>query len=230
MDSNEQILIGTPASKQLYSDFAESLVKLSMARPDRIKDVIIESGHFLVISRNLIVENFLKTEIDWLLFLDSDVTITLENFDRLIESADRSKYPILGGKCFFPFGRTEEIKVNAMKLTSNSKLGDSGIFLEDWKDGEIIDNLHSLGMNFVIVHRSIFEKIRESNPDHPYPWFNVVFRVGTYGSGWIGEDVWFFEKARELGFSVALHTGVTSTHLNRSSTTEEDFYIQRERR
>jgi hypothetical protein len=224
MEDNEKIAVGFAASGSVYADFAKSVMQLLIHCPGKIKDVISSNGPYIVENRNRVVEEFLKTEMDWLLFFDTDIVTTIKDFNTLVKAADKEKYPVIGGKYFLPLGGM--IRVSGQHLVPDSKLRDPGSWIENWQPNEILDNLHSMGMGYVLIHRTVFEKIAEINTKTPHPWFLVEYRPKPW-RGWISEDIWFYEEVRKAGFNIALHTGVTSTHLGKLPVIEEDFLTQR---
>jgi hypothetical protein len=73
------------------------------------------------------------------------------------------------------------------------------------------------GMGFVLMHRSVVDKIREELPSTPF------FSELGYGSNFMGEDIHFFSLCDKLDIPVYAHTGATVPHMKRFSY-DEHFY------
>lgn len=193
-----------------------------MHRGDRIAGFQEYIGSYISENRNEIVHGFLASGGEWLMMFDTDVVINVDDFDVLIDAADVSKYPILGGKYFLavPNGPNDtEYHISARKISALDPV--FGEWLDNYPDNGIIDNLHSLGMGYVLIHRSVFERIAQNNPGHPYPWFADGY-FPAFGTN-ISEDVYFYDQCRKAGINIALHTGADSVHLSKLPMTEAVF-------
>jgi hypothetical protein len=217
MNKNEKIVIGWPDTGSVYTGFVAFMMQLLLHRRDKIEDVVIASGHYLSNNKNICVENFLKTGADWLLLMDCDVLVTLESFDTLIQSADKNNRPIVSGSYFLPMND----RLYLSGQYKNPEYPDAGFWISDW-DKEIIDDLHSVGAGFLLVHKSVYKAIQENNVDKMPQWFQDEYWGYPYYC-WISEDIYFCKKARDLGFNIAINTKATSTHLKNVRITEDNF-------
>ncbi len=220
MKSNEKVVIGWIDPGTVYTGFVAYMAQILLHRSDVISDVVVSSGPYLSANRNNMVDLFLKTKGDWLLALDSDLCIELDSFDSLVKSADSDKYPIMGGKYFIPFNNGAEIVLAAQSWHPNIK--DGGEFVHNYKSGEILEDLHSIGAGYMLIHRKVFENIRMLNPENPMPWFQDEWRNAPYHQ-WISDDIFFFEQVHGAAFKVALNTGATSTHLKNFKVDESTY-------
>ena len=225
MDKNEKVTVGWIDPGTVFTGFVAYISQLFLHRSDRISDVSVASGPYLSSNRNNMVSQFLLTKSDWLLALDSDLCITLESFDSLISKADKDKYPIIGGKYFIPFNNGTEIVLAAQSWHPTVPKG--GEFIHKYGPDEILEDLHSIGAGYMLIHRSVFEKIAKENPANPMPWFQDEWRTEVYHQ-WISDDIWFFEKVHEAGFKVALDTKATSTHLKNFKIDESTYILVKE--
>jgi hypothetical protein len=178
----------------------------------------------LVDARNHAVKTFLERPADWLFFVDTDMGFAPDTIDRLIEVADPTTRPIVGGLCF------------AQKETGQDGL--SGyrtaprVTILDWVDTEggptfmgrtrypvnTVVKCAGTGAACILIHRSVLERIRdESGP----VWFD---RVPGGGGKLLGEDVSFCVRAGALDIPVHVHTGVRTTHLKSVWLGEGDFW------
>ena len=73
------------------------------------------------------------------------------------------------------------------------------------------------GMGFVLMHRSIVERINDAIPDAPF-----FMEIGT-GKQFMGEDIYFFALCDKADVPVWCHTGATVPHMKRFSF-DEHYY------
>jgi GT2 family glycosyltransferase len=220
VEKNEKVTVGWIDPGTVYTGFVAYISQLFLHRSDRISDVSVASGPYLSANRNNMVTQFLATDSDWLLALDSDLCITLESFDSLIKKADKDKYPIIGGKYFIPFNNGSDLVLAAQAW--HPSMNGGGEFIHEYKEDEILEDLHSIGAGYMLIHRSVFEKIAKAYPENPVPWFQDEWRSQVYNS-WISDDIFFFERVHKVGFKVALDTKATSTHLKYFKVDESTY-------
>ena len=217
---NKNVVIGWIDPGTVMSGFIAYTSQMLLHRNDLINSLVVASGPYLSLNRNKMVEGFLQTDAEWLLSLDSDLLIDLDSFDEMIKHANKETNPIVGGKYFIPLGGN--IKVSAQK--KHPEVVNGGQFIEDNSElinEPLINNLHSVGAGFMLVHRSVFETIAE-NSTNPYPWFQDYWQDHPYDS-WISDDIHFFKQVHKHGFNVSLSTRTTSTHLKTSKIDESVF-------
>jgi hypothetical protein len=73
------------------------------------------------------------------------------------------------------------------------------------------------GMGFVLMHRSIVDRIREVLPDAP-----LFTEVGV-GNTFMGEDIYFYAVCDKAEIPVYCHTGAVVPHMKRFSF-DEHYY------
>lgn len=81
----------------------------------------------------------------------------------------------------------------------------------DWYDGELVE-CNGSGMGFTLYKMDIFKDERIEKP-----WFKSISDHGTDKNPGIRQytqDLWFFEKARNLGYKVAIDTRIKIGHLD----------------
>lgn len=172
--------------------------------------------------RNALVEWFLSLPAaNWLMMIDTDMVWLPDAVHRLLASADADRAPIVGGLCFgidngevFPtlydLGGTEEkpefVRYNA------------------WPDGMF--QVVGTGAAFLLVHRRVFEAIRDRGFNVAYPWFQEVELAGMR----CGEDVTFCLRAGQLEFPVFVDTTVQTGHIKTQIVTADAYRAQREAR
>lgn len=184
-----------------------------------IEQVIMRrSGPYLDQGRNYVCQSFLETECDWLLFIDSDISWTRENIEKLVASAHPKYKPVVSGVYYSNFGATDTSKGGVLPVVyrwgykEDPVGGPTYTFVNDnWKDGEWPDDrlfkVDSFGAGFLLIHRSILEEMI-GRYGFPAPWFlcQVVKDV------MMGEDHLFCLRVAHMGHSLYVHTGVQVGH------------------
>ena len=223
-------LFGYLHPNDLAASFHKSLINLvgwDMAHDHRLSgwaSVKCASGG-IPEGRNQLVAQFLESHCDWLFMVDADMGFEPCALDQLLALADPDERPIVGGLCF-----------------AQREAGDDGMSgyrcipratIFDWMQHE--DGHHrftgrahypantlvrcaATGGAFLVIHRSVCEKIREANGDR---WFDRI--RGTDGA-LMGEDISFFARTQALGIPCYVHTGIRTTHQKNLWLGETDFW------
>jgi len=137
-----------------------------------------------------------------ILFLDSDILFSAENVLKLFDSEE----DIISGW----YLRKEGFPV-AMKHQKNGEYQKLYMpyTLEELEGTDLME-IGTNGMGFVCVTYEVLEKIG-------YPWFKFEENPSNDGGFTFpplsGEDIWFFNRAREEGFKVMLDPTIHVGHL-----------------
>jgi hypothetical protein len=67
------------------------------------------------------------------------------------------------------------------------------------------------GMGFVLMHRSVVDRIRKTIPEGP------LFSDIGHGKNFLGEDIYFFALCDKAEIPVWAHTAATVPHMKRFS-------------
>lgn len=183
-------------------EFCRSLVNVT-AQGSISAQIPLPAGPNLTAPRNQMVRIFLRTTGDWLWIVDSDMTFQPDVVDRLLEHASEES-PIVGALCF------------SQKWKDGKQGFFPTLFVTDGEDTWRMDRypadqliqVDATGTGCLLVHRSVFEKMKEIY-EPPFPWFQETVKDGRH----IGEDVTFCNRARECGFPIAVHTGIKTGHV-----------------
>ena len=175
--------------------------------------------------RNELGKALLASSCDWLFMLDADMGFEPMALDQLLSLADPLERPIVGGLCFAQREAFDD-GANGFRCVPRPTIFD-WVQHEDghWRfTGRAHYPVNTLmksaatGGAFVLIHRSVFEKIRDSEGER---WFDRV--RGTDGS-LIGEDISFFVRCQALDIPLYIHTGIRTTHLKQLWLGEQDFW------
>lgn len=166
--------------------------------------------------RNKIATDVIGGNTEWLFMIDSDMGFAADTVDRLIEAADPTERPIVGGLAFACksdgagdlFARRYRACPTVYQMyETDTEVGFVPMF--DYPRDQLVE-VDGTGMACVLIHRSVLEKIYA---DHGDRWFNPIeVPKGPTGRTEFGEDLSFCIRARAAGFPIFIHTGIKTTH------------------
>ena len=215
MRSADRVTIGWIDPGLVDGCFATSLLELVRARARRIDGFVRVEGGLLSRQRNEVVKTFLeRTDVEWLLFIDSDETITVDAFDKLTAAAHAKDRPVVAGLYFGtqpggPLGLPRPVP----HLYRRADDGVSVVPVADYPADQVIE-IDAAGTGCLLVHRRVLERIRELADEHEGPdW--CWFRDLPVGGRWLGEDLYFCRRIRALGVPIVAHTGAILAHRRR---------------
>jgi len=186
-------------------------------------EIVYGHGIYISLNRNLVVINFLRTDCDYLLFIDSDNGFFPEAFDQLMEVMEDEEVKIVSGAYYVKdpnkrslvAGQKAEItdifKCEFYPEEAFAQEGLKNITRDYSSDGGLV------GAGFLLVRREVFEAMK-------YPYFEAMTHHKTVDSGttpsgyreieyFMGEDNYFCLKAQEHGFDIYLDTRIKSPHM-----------------
>lgn len=180
----------------------------------------------LIAGRTKSVTDFLAGDEDWLLVIDSDMGFEPDALDQLLAAAHPTERPIVGGLCFAQkeiapdpsYGFRCEPRVTIFDWVALEEGGPKRFVGRGHYPVNTLVRCAGTGMAFVLVHRSVFEKIAEQ---HGPTWFDRI--PGSDGE-LLGEDISFCLRAGSAGFPLFVHTGVKTTHMKTVWLSETDYW------
>lgn len=174
----------------------------------------------LVQARNEAVELFLKTDSEWLFWIDTDMGFEPDSIDRLLTSANPDTRPVMGGLCFVrrEIGRDGmngylTVPRPTIYLWSQTPSGTTGFVpMDNYQRGEIVE-CSATGSAFLLIHRSVFEKIGGN-------WYGLI---ANPDGGAFSEDLSFCLRLAQHGIPVHVDTNVKTTHYKVSWMGEAEY-------
>lgn len=181
-------------------------------------------------ARNKVAKEFLDNrDAEWLWWVDSDMGWQPDALEKLMAVADPIERPIVGGLCFGnrPAG-DDRCNGNVFRLFPTiyalDERDDAAGFspIMEYPPNELIQ-CGGTGSAFVLIHRSVFEKIRDKFGDFWYtrikhPKNDIPF----------GEDLSFCLRATVCDVPIHVHTGIRTNHLKFHYLSEAQFFTQLE--
>lgn len=170
------------------------------------------AGAVLSIYRNIMSEEFLDTEHDWMFFLDSDMVLPDNALELLLDAADPITRPVVAGvymmalkdgnvPSMFYWGKD----VGTNKYRMHARTG----FIPDDETIEV----DGTGSGCILIHRDALLALHK-HYGPPEPWYGVDVRDGTI----IGEDFTFCMRLKDIGIPVYVRTGVRVGHAGKTMT------------
>jgi hypothetical protein len=211
MKSAHKVSIGSCDPGTVNGAFAYRLIQLAQARSARLGPFVrVKGSGLLSKQRNRVVKQFLDgTKSDWLLLIDSDEQLSLEAFDKLLETAHDKERPVVAGLVFAGFGiEGAPYPKPVPAIFQDAPEG----FLPLYKyDKDSVFEIDAAGTGCLLIHRSVLEKMRETadaNQGTDWCWF----WDGPVDGNWIGEDLLFCRRIKALGFPIYVNTGAILPH------------------
>ena len=211
MKSAHKVSIGSCDPGTVNGAFAYRLIQLAQARSARLGPFVrVKGSGLLSKQRNRVVKQFLDgTKSDWLLLIDSDEQLTLEAFDKLLETAHDKERPVVAGLVFAGFGiEGAPYPKPVPAIFQDAPEGSLPLYKYD-KDS--VFEIDAAGTGCLLIHRSVLEKMRETadaNQGTDWCWF----WDGPVDGNWIGEDLLFCRRIKALGFPIYVNTGAILPH------------------
>jgi len=195
-----RVAIGYIHNDMVHAGFMHSLVNL--VRYMNIDTIDYWSSANISTARNKLVGQFLESSSEWLYMADTDTVFNRNTIERLL----KHNALIIGGLVYI----NDLPKHPSMfrRLPDDENGTPVYYSITDYELGEVVD-VDATGAGCLLVHRSVFEAIREKLPNKAAQWFQEV----PMGDSLAGEDVTFCIRAISLGYNICVDTSVNIGHL-----------------
>ena len=205
-----KIFIGIPTTGNIRTELAKWLLEI-VKNPNYSFDVYITGNSTICHNRNLICRAFLKSNADWLMCIDSDVSPSMDILDILDSGKDIiapinfvwktwGLAPLISTKN--PDGRGYVV---TDPTAANSK--------------ERLVEVDATGTTCLFIKREVIEKMKP-------PYF--MFDYDEEGRIILGEDYSFCQKAKELGYTVWIDKKYMTNHFKNTSLKSVNEYLIKE--
>jgi hypothetical protein len=165
-------------------------------------------------NRESVVKNWYEsTDSDWLLCLDTDIELTWHVFELLWNSKDAVERPIISG-LYFVFNSGEASM--GEPLPCIYQLADTHMVPARAFPPNSLIRVEAAGFGIVLMHRSVIKAIIENYPK------GLIFEEQRLPD-FIGEDIAFFMKVKELDIPFYCHTGAIVRHWKRFPVDNEYY-------
>lgn len=214
--------------------FGQSLIDLYLTDAFRSKRMVPHGKQLrdhctaggIVAGRNAIAGKFLdETDCEWLFMVDSDMGFAADTVDRLIDSADPTERPVVGGLCFSLrrdtagefYGQKYVVVPTCYEFVdSEDEVGFRSII--DYPRDSMLQ-VGGTGAACLIIHRNALVAVRDKfGPT----WFDPITYPG--GGPTFSEDLSFCVRLAACDLPVWVNTGIRTTHDKHGVFLDEDEY------
>jgi|GEM_PF-5335583 len=149
------------------------------------------------LARNMIIEEALSLNCEYVLFIADDVHVGQRVFEQLLTH----KVDMVTGVYWTKYHPTKPYIFKGMMKGPH----------EDWTFGEFFE-IDWSGIDCLLVHTDVFRKIEP-------PWFSTdwAYNEGQSTKSIATEDLYFFTKTRKAGFKLWCDTSVQCGHEDRNT-------------
>lgn len=188
--TSTSVSILVPTRDTVYSHFSYSLTNLMKTSTQMGIDVhlFFNASTILINQREQLVDQAIKINSEWMLWLDSDMVFPSTTLLRLLSHNQNI------------------VACNYMKR-SNPMKSVAFTDIQDWeswvplkKQDELL-TVEAIGMGCVLMKTSIFSQLRK-------PYFEYTYDNTT--KDWVGEDFTLFRKFNHLGYEVKVDTNLSN--------------------
>jgi len=227
MPRHEKFVIGWTDWGQMCGETAYRIMELIIKdRNDRglFNGILRSAGAYIDDLHDNITAEYMETFTEntpWFFSLDADMAPDPWMFYALLDVADPVKRPIVSANYFGYFKTRLDSGGLASVWMKRYEDGYRSIEDHDIHAGVDPENpdlveIDSSGMGFMLIHRSVFEKIKaDSGEKFPnWRWFGrEVLELDGKRIGRYGEDIAFCRRAQLSGFKIWGHGGVVVDHV-----------------
>jgi hypothetical protein len=195
-----KILVAVPMNRPVEFRVFESFLKLANLRGEHEYSFALTQNSLVYDAREALAQQFLKSECDALMFIDSDMTFHPQS----IEFLARHNKPFVTAKAFKRVSPYQPCFYNKIEILDNKE-----IYLESPVEyGEGLLRIDGAGMACALIRRECFEKIEA-------PYF--------FPTNNLGEDLSFCLKLKNAGVEMFVDLTLQFGHLAQVEILESDF-------
>lgn len=195
-----KIMIAIPMNRPIEFRVFESFIKMANMRGKHEYMFALTQNSLVYDARETLAEQFLKSECEALMFIDSDMTF----HPRSIEILESHNQPFVTAKAFKRVSPYQPCFYNKIEL-----LEDGQVYLESPVEyGEGLLRIQGAGMACCLIRRECFNNIEK-------PYF--------FPKNGLGEDLSFCLKLKNAGVDMFVDTTLQFGHLAQVEIFESDF-------
>lgn len=216
---NDKLAIAWCDNGMVDGKFMQGVTDVMIHSGVEVVTTLRSQGNQIARQRDKVINHWYDTnKADWILWVDSDVVISVDTFKLLWDNKDITERPILTG-VYFTTDQPEESLMTPMPTLFNfvESNGNVGISRVHPLPKNKLMQVGAAGMGYVLMHRSIVDRIKAVLPNVP------LFSDIGHGKDFMGEDIYFFALCDKADVPVYAHTGATVPHMKRFSF-DEHYY------
>ena len=218
--SNEIISIGWCDNGMVDGKFAEGIMYTTITAPTKkipIGNAIRVQGNQIGRQRQALLDMWYdQVKTEWLLWVDSDIVLTLDVLEMLWKTADKNTKPVVSG-VYFISKQMESSLMQPMPALFNEVSEFQIQYIHPLPQNEVI-KVDCAGLGLTLMHRSVVPKLRQISPD-----YSLFAEKENLGEKFVGEDIVFFRNLKKAGVDVYAHTGARVKHMKRFAY-DDNYY------
>jgi hypothetical protein len=216
----KSILMGITTYRQVPAPCLAHHIRAAFdaAKYGYTKRVEVEHDMYVTLARNKIAANALdlwhKKEITHLLYVDDDVQIPLGGIRQLADA----DVPAVSALYF-----TREFLPTAYSFVPEFHQ------LEEVPEGEGLWQVDAAGAGALLIDCAILQEMKDKYKSDW--WFLTVLEKRPDGTEhYLGEDVFFFKRLKEMGIPLSIHCGVRCDHMGTGVTNYQTYEWNRKQK
>jgi hypothetical protein len=219
--SKETLSIGWCDNGMVDGKFTEGLMYTTITAPTRnlsVNNAIRVQGNQIGRQRQALLDMWYdQVKTDWLLWVDSDIVLTLDILEMLWKTADKIQRPVVSG-VYFISKQMESSLMQPMPALFNETGDEFQIrYLHPLPASEVVE-VDNAGLGLTMMHRSVVPLLRQKFPNE-----SMFAEIENLGDKFVGEDIVFFRKLKAAGVKVHAHTGARAKHMKRFAY-DDNYY------
>jgi hypothetical protein len=157
------------------------------------------------------------SDSEWLLWVDSDIVLTMPILNMIWEAADKKTKPVVTGTYFVSSQNEQSLMqpVPALYLETGDQYRTQ--LIHPLPENQVIP-VDVAGFGLMLMHRSIIEPVKKAAGD-----ISVFGENQQAADKFISEDVSFCRNLKKAGIQLYAHTGATVQHMKTFSF-DQNYY------
>lgn len=204
METYPKVMIAHAINRPEFTrSFYQGMLQQITSYPGQLS-VRVAEGHLAPWARNSLANDFLKSDADYIFFVDGDTGIPNEGLKTLIED----KKDIISG---LYFQRFPPYNPTMKKVQMNEFKNPQYLPITDYPEGIIEADM--IGAGCLLISRRVFETMPEPyffSPEQDY-----------------SEDTYFCFEAKKAGFTIYVDTRVKCKHDTMTTIDETTFTLNK---
>jgi len=219
--SKETLSIGWCDNGLTDGKFTEGLMYTTITAPTRnltINNAVRVQGNQIGRQRQALFDMWADSiKTDWLLWVDSDIVLTLDILELLWNTADKIARPVVSG-VYFISKQMESSLMQPMPALFDETDSEFEIKYKHPLPKNQVIKVDNAGLGLTLMHKSVVPLLRQKFPDQ-----SMFAEIENVGEKFVGEDIVFFRKLKAAGVPVHAHTGAIAKHMKRFAY-DENYY------
>ena len=207
--SNDNIIVCWCDNGLTDGKFTEGLVYSILTSEVPIRSAMRIQGNQIGRQRQNAFDYWLDhTDFPWILWVDSDIELTNDALEKVWQTADPVARPAVSGIYFISKENEASLMTPYPALFQFTDDPYKLAYIHPLPKDTVV-KAGAAGFGFLLLHRSVGEKMREMHGKVPF------FNETGVGEQFVSEDINFFRRMNEAGVPLYAHTGATVKHMKR---------------